>query len=906
VEVLRFALLGLGTGAVYALLAQGLVLVYRGSGILNFAQGALAMVGAYTYYYTVVEHGAPKFVGLGIALCVCAALGAAIQVVVLQPMRRASGLARVTATLGVLIILQSSAFLWFGHDPVSVPSLLPTQPVRIGSDQLVVGADRLYILAISAGLTALLWFLYKFSAFGLTNSAIAEDQVVAATLGHSPTAIASMNWAIGSALAGLGGVLIAPIIFLEPTNLVLLVLPAMAIALIGRFTSFPLTFLVALVVGVSGAEIQRFVPQPGWATAVPFLAVACLLTLRGTALPLRSLVLERMPAVGTGQIRWIPVVVGYALTAWWSLGSSPEWAAAAAVTFGIATIALSVVVITGYAGQLSLTQSVLAGVGALVAAKLTSHMSFLPALVLAAAVCAAVGAVVGVPALRTRGITLAIATLGLGGAISAVLLSNVEYTGGVAGIYVPVPSIMGWSIDPFFYADRYAFTCMTIFALLSIGVANLRRGVTGRRLLAVRSNERAAAALGLNNALLKTYAFAVGAGIAGVGGVLTAFQQSSVQVSRTQTFTVVACILLVSVVVAGGVGFVSGALIGASMVSGGLLTLLLHDVPRLNDYLPLCGGLVLVLVLIFEPDGLAGLLARFGSGRHLRRIRHLSWPLSRRSEKAIVPPRASRNTLGEAIRVAPTVLRVSELCVSFGAVTAVSNVDFDVQPGEVHSIIGPNGAGKTTLIDAITGFVPAQHGSILLGDRELTSMSPRKRAAAGISRSFQSLELFEGLTVAENILVASEHAHPVRYVTDFFCPGNRRLERAEEQIMAQFELLPHADSLPEAISFGLRKTVAIARAVAALPPVLLLDEPAAGLDDHEAAELAELIRRVAKEWGMAVVLVEHKLDLVMSLSDRVTVMNHGGVMMTGAPDEVVDNADVMDAYLGTSVPVPVS
>ena len=429
--------------------------------------------------------------------------------------------------------------------------------------------------------------------------------MVAASLGHSPDVVAAANWAMGSALAGLAGVLIVPIIYLDPTTLILLIIPAMSAALIGEFSSFPLTFGVALAFGVANSEINRYVSEPGWSTAVPFLAIVAVLIVRGRGLPLRSLVLDKLSAVGTGRIRPLPVLVLFALGSWLVLSLGSAWTMAITTTLGAAIVCLSVVIVTGYAGQLSLAQAVLAGTGALLAAKLVGHMPFLIALVVASVATALIGVVFGVPALRTRGITLAIVTLGLGGSLSYVLLGNYKYTGGVSGITVPDPHAFGWDINPLTHPNRYAFVVLAILTVLCLGVANLRRGTAGRRLLAVRSNERAAAALGVNVAGVKLYAFTLAAAIASVGGVLLAFSQSAVLVSGPGVpFDVFTSILVVAAVVAGGVGSPGGALLGSLLISGGIVSKLLNGVSSINEYLPLAGGILLIGTLIFSPDGL--------------------------------------------------------------------------------------------------------------------------------------------------------------------------------------------------------------------------------------------------------------------------------------------------------------
>ena len=898
-EILRFALLGLATGALYAVLSQGLVLIYRGSGLLNFAHGALAMVGAYAYYEVSGKHRQPVLVGILVALVLCAVLGAAIHLVVLRTMRQASPLSRVIATLGVLLVLQSSAFLVFGHDPLQLPSALPTDTVHVfGYRQLSVSADRLWIMAISLALSLALSMAYRFTSLGRTTTAVAENQLAAASFGLSPDRIAALNWALGSALAGLAGVLIAPIIFLEPTGLVLLVVPAMAAALIGEFSSFPIALVSALLLGISQSEIQRYVSTPGWATAAPFVVVVLVLVVRGRSLPLRSFVLDRLPSVGSGKVRPVVVLGAWALAAWWALTSSPDWSSALVTTFGSAIVCLSVVLLTGYAGQLSLAQYVIAGVGALLAGRFAAHVGFLGALLLASVVAAAVGAVIGLPAVRARGMTLAVTTLGLAGGLVAVVLQNPSYTGGVTGIFVPTPALFGWDLDPITHPNRYAFVAITVFTLLGLSVASLRRGVTGRRLLAVRSNERAAASLGIHVAWVKTYAFMVASGFAAIGGVTLAFAQPSIE---TRPFDLFTCVLVVAATVTGGVGYIPGALIGSLMLGGGVVSRLFASWGSINDYLPLIGGSLLVLTVMFQPNGVVE-MNRIAAERVLSVLRSMV----RRRVGSRLPARAATDisTAAQGSRrepdphVVPRSLTAAGVSVRFGGVRAVDGVSLTVRPGEIHGLIGPNGAGKTTIIDALTGFVSADHGEVWLGADDISRWSPRKRASAGIARTFQSLELFTDLTVRENLLVAGEHQAASRYVSDLVWPRAAGLSAAATEAVRQFELGDVLDKRPSDVSFGKRKAVAIARSVASSPSVLLLDEPAAGLDDNEADELASLIRKLADDWNIAILLVEHRVGLVMSICDQVTVLDAGRVIANGSPSEVRSDPAVIEAYLG--------
>jgi ABC-type branched-subunit amino acid transport system ATPase component/ABC-type branched-subunit amino acid transport system permease subunit len=889
-DFITFALLGLATGALYAVIAQGMVLVYRSSGLLNFAQTAILMVGAYAYYEVHERAQIPAVPAVVISVGICAALGVAIHLIVLRPMRHTPPLTRVIATLGLLIVLYSIAVIRYTDDLRSIRSILPSRAVTL-LPGVVVGEDRILIFVIGCLLTAALWGVYRFTAFGRLTTAVAESELSATTLGHSPDVVAAVNWAVSGALAGLAGILIAPITYLEPTTLSiqLLIFP-LAAALMAGFRSFPICLVAAWVIGVAQSELSYYVHQTGVATAAPFVLVIVALVVRGRGIPLRGTVFDRLPAVGSGRIRPLALLVTYAVVTAVVFSVGVDWATALTVTIVNAIICLSVVVVTGYGGQLSLAQYVLAGTAALVAARLAPHMPFVAALVVAVAVTTVGGLIVGLPAIRTRGVSLAVVTLGVAVAASAIVLGNSDWTGGQSGLLVPSPSVFGWNIDPLFEPARYSFVALTVLTLLGVGVANLRRGVTGRRLIAVRSNERAAASLGVNVAFVKSYAFAVGAAIAGTGGVFLAFMQPSVLVAQ---FTVFQAITIVGVVVVGGVGSPLGAVFAALLISGGVTSQILSGWSQLNLYLPLIGGLLLLINLRVAPDGLVEL-----SRRTLA-------PITRRWDLLVtrvpgIGPKPAMDTAARITRAVPRPLEVRNLTVLFGGVRALDGVTIDVRPGEVHGLIGPNGAGKTTLIDAITGFVPTSHGSIVLGGKSLDGAPASRRARAGLGRSFQSLELFSDLTVEENIAVACEVGSRWRYLTDFLRPGKVRLTGPAASTVDRLHLRDMRHLKPDDVSYGARKVIAIARAIAGAPSILLLDEPAAGLDDTEADELGRVIVALAKEWGIGVLLVEHKVDLVLSVSDRLTVLRNGVVLDSGVPDDVRRNPEVVEAYLGTS------
>jgi ABC-type branched-subunit amino acid transport system ATPase component len=264
----------------------------------------------------------------------------------------------------------------------------------------------------------------------------------------------------------------------------------------------------------------------------------------------------------------------------------------------------------------------------------------------------------------------------------------------------------------------------------------------------------------------------------------------------------------------------------------------------------------------------------------------------RLDERAPLPP-------AEVEPVAGATLSISDLTVRFGSVVAVQDVSLEVRPGEVVGLIGPNGAGKTTLIDAVTGFVPASGGSMTLDGQQIGGLNATQRARRGLRRSFQSLELFEDISVEENIRAGSDlRASKLSWVTDLFWPGHHDLPPTAIAAVHAFELEPHLGETPDELPYGRRRLVGIARTVASGPSIVMLDEPAAGLDENESAELARLIRRLADERNMGVLLVEHDVGLVMSTCDRVVVIDFGAVIASGTPAEIRADPLVREAYLG--------
>ncbi|WP_307874199.1 ABC transporter ATP-binding protein, partial [Frankia sp. AgB1.8] len=351
---------------------------------------------------------------------------------------------------------------------------------------------------------------------------------------------------------------------------------------------------------------------------------------------------------------------------------------------------------------------------------------------------------------------------------------------------------------------------------------------------------------------------------------------------------------------------------------------------QLDRYVPLLGGIVLVTILATSGGGMAP-----GNAAAARGIATQLTPPSRRGRYASRERRRADQLLaagvpdlaagdldtpggaippgepGAARRLAalgrgagvirPATLSVWGLTVRFGAVTVVDDVNLRVTPGQIVGLIGPNGAGKTTVVDAITGYTPARSRQLTLGEHRLDRLPAHRRARRGVQRSFQNLELFEDLTVLENIEAASDPRDLRAYLTNLFWPRTRVLPPAARAAIEAFGLRDDLTRAVTELPYGRRRLLAIARAVAARPSVLLLDEPCAGLDENESREVARLLRRLADEWGLGILLNEHDMDVVMSVCDRIVVLDAGRMIAEGTPAQVRDDPNVQLAYLGEQV-----
>jgi branched-chain amino acid transport system permease protein len=900
-QILLFTLLGFGSGALIAGIALGVVLSYRGSGLINLSTGAVAMLGGYAFWALNAGKIAslPTAAALPLALVFVAAFGALTEFAVYRPLRNSAPLAKLVASLGVLLVAQASMLLAFGITPQPAPGILPTTIVHIFG--AVVPIDRFILTGLVIVAAAALAAVYKWTKFGLATRAAAENEAAAMLSGLSPNVISLVNTLLASLVAGGLGILAASITSLDPETLPLLIIPALAAALIAQFTSFGIACAAALGIGildslVQYASAQTWFPQsggvalPGVTDLLAFVIIVVVLFWRGSRIPGRGEVVERrLPEAPRPRHLWRTALICGLAGAVLLVVFPYDFREALINTLVGAVMALSLVVITGFVGQISIIQLALAGAAGFTISHMAVNfgITFPVAALAGIAVAAVIGVITAISAVRVRGVSLSVVTLAGAVAIENFGFVNTTWGGGLAGSPVPEMKWFGVDLGPqasFRGVDGnlpspiFGWAALICCVLLCVAVGFIRRGTLGQRMLAVRSNERAAAAAAINPRTVKLYAFTIAAVIAGVAGVLYAYNFGSVSADRFDAFTALS---LIAFAYAGGITLISGAVFAGLLSAQALIPYALDKWFGLNgNWFLLVGGLLLIFTLLRNPDGVAGDIYR----------RTHKQPVLRAPDAAAVAPgdrsapRSPRRSAQREERAdldsRPAVLRVDSLSVAFGGVHALNGVTLEVREGELVGLIGPNGAGKTTLVDAVSGFVGCT-GRVELSGTDIGGLLPHERARRGLGRTWQSTDLFDDLDVRENLTVASRSGSAARAL-DLVGMGWA------------------AEAMPTQLSMGQRKLVGVARALAPKPRLLCLDEPAAGLDTRESGELGACLRGLADQ-GQSMLLIEHDMGLVLGICDRVVVLEFGRVIADGPPEAVRQDPRVVAAYLGDGV-----
>jgi ABC-type branched-subunit amino acid transport system ATPase component/ABC-type branched-subunit amino acid transport system permease subunit len=595
---------------------------------------------------------------------------------------------------------------------------------------------------------------------------------------------------------------------------------------------------------------------------------------------------------------------------------SPYWALIGSFVVVYSVVALSLTVLTGWAGAVSLSQAAFVGLGAFTAAELTARgVNFALWIPIAMLLSVPASVITGAVALRLPGLYFAVVTLAFGVVAQYMLFIPLENAGKTQ---VARPRL--GSVD--FADERSFFLLCALCAAVAFG-ATLRigRGKTGRALLTVRTSRTAAEALAVDSVRYRTLAFVVSGCLASGAGVLLG---TLIQSSRSNQFTLFASIQYLAVTFIGGIGSVlAAAMAGALQV---LPTELIRpliegrDSDVLRQFAPLLQATLLLVVVVLRPDGLLGVLRSIGVRARLLEPRPpreaaFAAPSSRARrdigftlpdwniEPGALAAAVGRAPSGEIVLETPAALATSGISVRFGAVAALDEVSLSVQPGELVAIIGPNGAGKTTLFNCCSGFQVADSGTVQLHGTDITGFPAHRRAAAGLGRSFQTPRLVESMSVFENLLIGFHpritHGVPGEIAGfTYAIEEEREIRRRVAALLEAVGLSAIGPLAAGDLPSGLRKVVEVLRALVPVPDVLLLDEPSAGLDPRETRWLARLIKTVNRELGVSVVLIEHDMSLVMGISDFVYVLEFGRLLASGTPAEVRSNPEVIAAYLG--------
>lgn len=657
-DQLQSTIFGIDTGALIAAVALSATLTYRGSGVVNFSVAAMAMYSSFIFY-DLWQNGSlffpppipsiqlvhvryvagspipplPVWPVFAITIAICGVMGLLIHLLVFRPLRKAPPLAKVVASIGLYLVLFSIITVRFpGSSVLNFPStLLPAGNWTFGT--IIVPENQGMLVLAVIGVAAVLWAVFKFTRFGIATRAAAENERGALILGYNPDRLAAINWVLSMMLAGAFGILFATIqTTIDSLQMTLLIVPALAAALCGRFRSFPVVVLTALAFGGSQGWIQSlsttswapsFFGYAGFSTVIPFAVIVIVLFLRGERLPSRGsdaalrmpkAVVPRRPVIGLVTCLIVLCVAAFLF--------EPAWRIALEVSACAAVMCASLTVLTGFMGQISLMQMTLGGISALVLSKFCdAHgIPFPFAAIIAAGAATVVGLVAAIPALRIRGVNLAVVTLAAAVVIESFVYNLPAFAAGFtpgSGINIAAPTLLGLTFGPESPYSKvlghppgalpdpwFAVFCGIVLVLVLLSVLWIRRSRLGRRMLAVRSNERAAAAAGVSVPLTKLTAFAISAFIAGLGGALFGYLSSGV---NTQTLSSTGSLVLIAVAYLGGISMLEGAPISGLLFQAGIFAVFLSNILHISpEYAVYVAGIGLIFASINNQEGIAG------------------------------------------------------------------------------------------------------------------------------------------------------------------------------------------------------------------------------------------------------------------------------------------------------------
>jgi ABC-type branched-subunit amino acid transport system ATPase component/ABC-type branched-subunit amino acid transport system permease subunit len=940
IEILGFTitqqavLVGLVTGLTYAAFAAGFVLIYRSTGILNLAYGENGAFSVALFVLLLVNYDFNWWLAFALAVLAGAGIGMLIELIVIRRLFDAPRLVLLIATIGVsqiLVFAKISLPKVITGGPIPLPfkvTWTPTDSLRILEREVVV------ILVVPVLIAALAWFMTR-TRFGLAVRASASNPDTARVYGTSPKRTSTIVWTIAGGFAAATAILIAPLqginsaqagtaALAEP-----LLLRVLVVSLIARMRSLPMALAAGIGVGVVESLVRSNVQSTNRSIIDLYLFLAVLVVVLvargirseddGWSLSPRTRPLpERLR-----QFWWVRNLarIGFAVVfAFFAL--VPLVVDTASGTFiwtnilVWAMVTLSLTVLTGWAGQLSLAQFSLVGLGGLTMLGLTKgHDIPIPfdlfdlsvelpwgvALVLATAVGGIAALLIGLPALRVKGLFLAVTTLAFAVAASSWLFNQPFFTGGTSSPRPPRKPVIDWGpIEIDFGASRrsYYYLCLVALAIMTAVVARLRRTGIGRSMIAVRENEDQAAASTVSPTRIKLSAFAFSGALAALAGCLYVTLQPSLQ--PTTLFTAAASIGVVATAIIGGLGSIAGPILGTLWVRGipELIPEELDDLVRL-----LTSEIGLLILLMYFPGGLLQVVYKVRDAAFDRAERRLpeAPPAAAPAVARAVPTRA--RTEAPELEPGRPALATRGVTVRFGGILAVDDVSIHAMPGELVGLIGTNGAGKSTLLNAISGFVPSDGAVDVLGV-DVSHLSAARRHTVGLGRGFQAARLYPDLTVREALMVALEARERSLFVPSMTglppSPRAERRKRSEaDELVAYLGLGRYADQYIANLSTGTRRIVELGGLLAVDAKVLLLDEPTGGVAQRETEAFGPLIKRIQQELDAAVIVIEHDMPLIMAISDRVYCLESGSVIAEGTPEEIRHDPAVVASYLGT-------
>ena len=906
------AVLGAITGTTYGLLAAGLVLIYRTNKIINFAHGQIGAFGAAVLGLLVSTHGVPYWLAFPVALAASGAVGVAAEAGVVRRLRNAPRIVSVVATLGFgqFLLLFAGAINSTVASGVTFPQPSWLPQFQIGALLVTPAYSGMLILSPVVAL-AVAAFL-RYSSFGLALRSSAANPDAARLAAISASRMSSLAWVIAGMLSAFSAILTQPTQgYVAPASFgPALLLRALTGAALGRMESIPVALIGGVGLGILEQMLLWNYPRAGLVEAALFVIImvsllvqrrrfgrdeekgswAAVQAMRPIPEALRRIWLVRnlgpLTAVGA-----FVIVLALPLL----ISNSASVTVTAIMAFSV--VGLSVGMLTGLGGQLTLGQFAVGAVGAIVAIHFSNATgNFFLAVVYGALVAAVASLVIGLPALRLRGLMLTVTTLSFALATQAWLLAEPWALGD--GFQPRPPTVAGHALQS---GRSYYYFGVVLLAVAMAIVWNVRRSGFGRLLVAVRDNEDAARAFTVPASLVKMQGYLLGGFVAGIGGALFAYSFTRLDQSA---FPAIASVEVVVMAVLGGVSMLVGPILGAVYILG------------IPAFVPLdAAGLAAtqlgaLLLILFLPGGL-GSLAGWVRDRVVAYIgRAKGVELNADAEELdagamtefvishVASGNGHRGGLSRSV-----LLEAGHLAKRFGGVVAVEDVSLQVRAGEMLGLIGPNGAGKTTTFELLAGFTPQDSGWVMFDGRDVSWHSPEARARLGLVRSFQDASLFPTMTVTEAVEVALEGVIPSRFLPSIvgYSPGERDKRRRARDIVGQLGLDRYRDKSILELSTGTRRITEIACLIAASPKLLLLDEPSSGVAQRDTEALGALLADLKAQLGLTMVVIEHDIPLIMGISDRIVAMADGRIIASGAPDEIRRDERVVEAYLGGNI-----